>query len=415
MSPTGRSAALLAAIALAALVVGPLVAGLAALALVAVAIVDLQAVRAAPEVNRTVPHLLSRGVGAPLHVEVKAPDARRLDVRQPAPTALKLANAEGEGDLRTEVTAVRRGRHRLPALATRAEGPLGLAAWHHDAGAEEEVLVYPDMVAARRLAQLVREGRLADSELRGRGPLGSGTEFDSIREYRPDDDVRHINWRATARTGKPMTNQFRVERNRDVVFAVDCGRLMAAPLGDRNRLDVALDAVAAVALVADEVGDRCGAVAFDGELKRRVVPRRNGAEPVIRSLFDLETASTDSDYEAAFRALEGAKRSFVLVLSDLLDESAARPLLDAVPVLARRHAVVVASVTDPDLRAAVATEPRRSSDVYRAGVALDILGSRASAAARLRAAGADVVEALADDLPVACVRAYGQAKARGRA
>ena len=103
-----------------------------------------------------------------------------------------------------------------------------------------------------------------------------------MRDYLPDDDVRQVNWRATARLGRPMSNQYRVEQDRDVVLLVDAGRLAAAALpgrGDEARprgtvLDATLDAVAAVALVADEVGDRCGAIAFDREVRVALPPRR---------------------------------------------------------------------------------------------------------------------------------------------
>ena len=154
-----------------------------------------------------------------------------------------------------------------------------------------------------------------------------------------------------------MSNQYRIERDRDVVCVVDCGRLMAAPFADRTRLDAALDAAVAVAAVADELGDRCGAIAFDGEVLRSLPPRRAGARDVVSALFDLEPVPVDSDYELAFAQVRGVKRAFVLVFTDLLEESAAQPLVDALPVLARRHAVVVAGSADPDLDAAVRTEP----------------------------------------------------------
>jgi uncharacterized protein (DUF58 family) len=184
-------------------------------------------------------------------------------------------------------------------------------------------------------------------------------------------------------------------------------------LGDRTRLDAALDAVTAVALVADEIGDRVGVIAFDTEIRRRLAPRRDGGDGVVRAVFDLEPSITDSDYEHAFR-LVGSKRSFVLVVTDLLEEAAAQPLVDAVPVLARRHAVVVAGATDPDLERLVEHPPSVPADVYAASVALDVLDARTRVAALLRHAGADVVEARPDALSAACVRAYLRAKSRAR-
>jgi uncharacterized protein (DUF58 family) len=281
------------------------------------------------------------------------------------------------------------------------------------------VLVYPDLPAARRLALSVRQGTLRGQGRLTRGPLGLGTDFESVRDYLPDDDVRQINWPATARLERPMSNQYRLDEDRDVVCLVDCGRLMAAPLDPaggprRTRLDAALDAVAAVALVADEVGDRCGALAFDAELRRHLAPRRRGGSAVVRALFDLEPTTLDSDYELAFRTVGRSKRALVLVLTDLVEEGAARPLLDAVPVLARQHALVVASVADPDLVAMVRTPPTTPLDVYAASVAVEVLGARSAVAHHLAHAGAEVVEAPPDRFGAACVGAYLKMKWRAR-
>ena len=211
-----------------------------------------------------------------------------------------------------------------------------------------------------------------------------------------------------------MTNQYRLEQARDIVFLLDAGRLMAAPLGDRTRLDAALDALAAVALAADELADHCGAVAFDAEVRRHLRPRRNSGNEVVRALFDLQPRLVDSDYTHAFRLVAGGKRALVLVFSDLFDDAAARALIDAVPVIARRHAVIVASVTDPDLDRLIRHEPARLRDVYAASAALDLLDARARAATLIRGTGAQVLEAAPGLLPSACVRAYLQVKARLR-
>ena len=103
-----------------------------------------------------------------------------------------------------------------------------------------------------------------------------------------------------------------------------------------------------------------------------------------------------------------------MIFCDLLEEAAARPLVDAVPVLARRHVVIVASVRDPDLDAQLATPPATPRDVYGQAVALDVLAARARVAHGLKRAGASVLEAPAGALPAACVRAYLRAKARAR-
>ena len=419
MSPTPRAALLLAAAAALAAVVGPALAALAVAALVGAFVVDARAARRPVDVARRLPATVARGVAAELEAEVRAASgpgqsqAHRL--RQVVPPGLELDPPEGDGRLAGTLLATRRGRHLVPPVAVRSRGPLGLATWDREAGGEgAEVLAFPDVVAARRLAEAVRTGRLSAAGLRRRGPLGLGTEFERVREYVPDDDVRQVNWRATARLGRPMSNEYRVERDRDVLCVVDAGRLMASPVIDRTRLDVALDSAAAVALVADVLGDRCGTLAFDDEVRRRMAPRRGGGAAAIRLLFDLEARQRDADHELAFRIVREAKRAWVLVLTDLLEEAAARSLVAAVPVLARSHAVAVASVIDPDVAALSSAVPERPADAYAAAAAHEVLAARDRTVAQVRAAGAQIVEARPGALAAACVRAYLRAKASAR-
>jgi uncharacterized protein (DUF58 family) len=427
MSPTPRLAAFLVAAALSFLFLPPAVPALVILALMAAAAADALTVRGPPSLERSVPGILARGVPSPIAVEVDAGGAA-VRVRQPVPPDLDLDPREADGRLAATLVARRRGRHPLPAPAVRVEGRLGLGRVHHESGPDSEVLVYPDMPAAYRLVVAVRQGRFRDPGVLTRGPLGLGTDFESIRDYLPDDDIRQVNWRATARTGRPMSNQYRVEQDRSVICCIDTGRLMAAPVRapapqgrpetspsvPLTRLDAALDAAVAVALVADEVGDQAGAIAFDGAVRRRLTPRRRGGQAVVGALFDLEPTSADSDYELAFRSIGGGKRSLVIVFTDLLEEAAARSLVEAIPVLARRHHVVVAGVRDPDLDRAVRTPPVEVRDVLAASVVVEVLDARARVAAQLRRAGAEVLEAPPDALAAACVGAYLRAKARSR-
>jgi uncharacterized protein (DUF58 family) len=415
MSPAPRVAVIVAGIALLTALSSPAVGAVALVVLAGVVGADALAVRRAPEVRRHVPQHLARGVAARLRVQTERTALGRVRLRQPAPAALELEPRESDGELDATLVPRRRGHHTLAPVALRSEGPLGLGRWRHEGAGEHRVTVYPDVPAARRLALAVRQGRFREAGRLTRGPLGLGTEFESIRDYETDDDIRQVNWRATERMQRPMSNQFRVEQDREVMLLIDSGRLMAAPLGDRTRLDAAVDAAVAVALVADVLGDRAGVLAFDRETRRRLSPRRAGGHAVIRALLDLEPRAEEPDYELAFRTVEGAKRSLMMIFCDLLDESAARPLAEAVPVLARRHSVTVATVRDPDLDEVLATEPTSAHGVGAQAVALDVLGARTRVAHMLRRAGAQVVEAPAHQLAAACVTAYLRAKARGRA
>jgi uncharacterized protein (DUF58 family) len=405
----------LVAVATLAFPIGVVVPCLALAALIGIVLVDVVvASRLRPEGTRTTVPTLALRVPVPFAVSAPAPSARSARIRQPVPPELAVEPNETAGDeLVGQLMGRHRGVHRLPPAVIRTTGPIGVGSCDHRVGDGDTVTVFPDLPKARRLTAARRQGRSTD-EGRIRSRLGIGTELESIRDYAPDDDVRQINWVASARVGRPMSNQYRVEENRDLVCVVDTGRLMASPVGPVTRLDVALDAVATLAVAAEDAGDRVGALAFSAAVTRQLAPRRRGAEGVVRALFDLEPTEVESDYDRAFIALGRHKRALIALFTDLVDESASRSLLAACPVLARHHAVLIASCRDPDLTAAVSDDPHDVRDVLRSAVALDILDSRHRAASLLRSMGATVVEAAPDKLGAACVHAYLLLKQRAR-
>lgn len=422
MNPTPRMAWVVAIIAGAALVIPVRLAVLFCAIVVALAIVDAALASKRPQLTRALTSVVARGVAAPLRVSVRGTRRGRIRVRQPRTPDFTVNPAESSGGLEATLIAHRRGRHELPDVAARSTGPLGLAEWNFRGEGAATLTVFPDIPRARRIALAVRQGRFAETGRLRRGPLGIGTEFESIRDHQPDDDIRQINWLATSRAGRLMTNQFRVEQDRDVIALVDTGRLMSAPVEDQTRLDAAVDAVAALAAVSEVVGDRCGVIAFDHEVRRSTATRRLGSRAAIAAIHDLEPRPVDADYELAFRSVRNTKRALVIVFTDILDGSAADSLLRAVPVLARRHAVIVASVTDADIDriASEATEAgdqgarQPSETAWRRVVARQVLATRRDVVAHLRAADASFVEATPRHFAEAVVAAYLRLKARAR-
>ena len=403
----------MAAIGVAALILPFPVVVAGVCAAIAVGALDAWLSRDVPDLTRVVPAVLSRAVPAPIEI-VPSKATRRIRVRQPTPPDLRVEPAEQGGGLGGTIVATRRGHHTLPKVAVRSLGPLGLGQSLRRAGEEQRISVFPDMVAAHRIAAQVRTGTFTLEGRQRRGPIGLGTEFESIRAYVPGDDVRQVNWAATGRSASPMVNQWRLEQDRDVICVIDAGRLMGAPIEDRTRMDVAVDAAAAVAAVADVVGDRSGAVAFRDRILRDLPTRHRGGPDVAETIFDLEAEHVESDYLLAFQHVAARKRALVVVLTDILEESAARPLVEAMPVLARHHSVVVASPLDPDVRNAVTSADDGIEGAARAAIALDVLEARHRAVLEIQRLGAQVVECPWERFSVEVVGAYLRAKALAR-
>jgi uncharacterized protein (DUF58 family) len=245
---------------------------------------------------------------------------------------------------------------------------------------------------------------------------GRGSEFDALRTYVLGDDVRAIDWRATARSRDVVVRTWRPERDRRIVLAIDTGRASAARIGDEPRLDAALDAALLVAAVAARAGDRVGLVAADVTVRARLAA--TGGPQLLPALVDalttLEPALVETDplLLAAEVLRHGGRRSLV-VLFGSLDTGADTGLLPAARALAARHEVVAAAVADPTV---ARLQARRATldDTYAAAAAELAAADRAAVADRLRRIGVHVVDAPAGAFASRVADAYLELKAAGR-
>src|SRR5262249_40539641 len=182
---------------------------------------------------------------------------------------------------------------------------------------------------------------------------GQGSEFDSLREYVIGDDVRSIDWRATARLRDVMVRTWRPERDRQILIMLDTGRTSAGRVGGVPRLDAAMDAALLLTALASRAGDRVDLLAFDRRVRARVVgaPRSAGLSGVAQAMAGLQSELVETDAAAlGSAALTAARhRSLIVLLTDLNPAAVTEGLLPRLPLLAARHEVVVAAVADPAL------------------------------------------------------------------
>jgi uncharacterized protein (DUF58 family) len=311
----------------------------------------------------------------------------------------------------------RRGRFDVTDVVVRVEGPLGLGARQRTLRIPAVLRVHP-VFASRAEAELrINRARILEVGLRSAKGRGGGTEFDQLREYGVDDEVRRIDWAATARAGKAMVRTYRAERNQTVLLLLDNGRVMAGRVAEVPRVEHAMDAVMCLTTVATRLGDRCGLVIFDREV-RSVLPAHAGREQlgrVAEAMYALDPVLAESDYRGAFtQALARFKRrSLIVLFTDLVEQAVGESLLPALPLLVRHHLVVIAAVRDPDVTGWAARSPADVDEAYRAASATAALAERDRTIARLRGLGAVVVDAPAGELAPKLADTYLDLKARG--
>lgn len=318
----------------------------------------------------------------------------------------------------TELAPVRRGKFPMPDLTVRIEGPLGLASRQRRMPCPTTLRVLPFFRSRKDAEIKINAARIMEIGLRSARGFGAGTEFETLREYGNDDDFRRIDWRASARAGKAIVRTFRAERNQNVVILLDNGRVMAGQVDGFPRVEHTMDAAMMLCTVATRLGDKCGLVTFDTEVRSIVAASRNKNHIArhIDAMFHLEPVLAESDYVSAFgqTIARFRRRALLVVLTDLVEQAVAESLLPALPLILRTHLVVIGAVSDPVISEWASAHPTTEDEAYRTAASINALAERQRTAARLRAAGATVIDAPSTVLPGKLADEYLAMKASGR-
>lgn len=376
--------------------------------------------------HRTGDTLVRLGESAVVGLTVDNPGRRRVrgvlrDAWPPsagaAPRDVRVDVPAGERRrVETTLTPTRRGDRTAVRVTVRAYGPLGLAARQGSHTVPGTVRVLPRFAARRHLPEKL--ARLRELDGRHRAAIrGQGTEFDALREYVVGDDVRAIDWRATARRETVVVRTWRPERDRRIVIVLDTGRTSAGRVGDTPRLEWSIDAALLLGALATRAGDRVDLIAYDRRVRARVRgrPRAETLPAMVEALAPLEPELVESDAAGMVATVlrETRQRCLVVLLTDLNAAAIEEGLLPSLPVLSARHLVLLAAVADP----AVTRMARGRGDavrVYDAAAAERALAERRRITAALRRRGVEVVDAPPERLAPALADAYLALKTAGR-
>lgn len=308
-----------------------------------------------------------------------------------------------------------RGLISLGDVYLRLEGPWRLAARQAALAASGKVKSYPDLRDPSDALLLARARQEAGLTRLRR--LGEGREFDALRPYRRGDDLRTVDWKASARRAALVSREYVPEKNQAVLLLIDCGRFFVARERGRSKLDWAIEAALRLARTSLERGDAVGLIAFAAQVQAFVPPGkgRQQLRALTEAVYALQPSLEESDYGAAFDAIARAtsRRALVCTFSDLVDEDASRVLLARTAALRPKHLPLVVTLLDAELSEVAAEVPTDVEAAFARSAAGRLLRAREAAAARLRLAGATVVSAPSDALTAEAINAYLRIKARG--
>ena len=312
----------------------------------------------------------------------------------------------------------RRGREAAGSFVIDSVGPLGLGVRRGWIDLPWSIVVYPPLVSMRLRASVAQSLRRRELGRRPERQLGEGRLFESLREWVPGDDPRHIDWKATARRRKMITRQYEAERRQHVLLVMDLGRLLTAEVAGVARLDYAVQAALELAYAAAQHDDNVGVMAFADGVRHFVPPDRGyaGLKRVLDVLAVIQPTLVEPDYPGAFRylAVRNRKRALTVLFTDVIDRFASEALVANAATLRPRHVPLAVTLRNPELDALASARAASVGDAYRKAAAEELLRARDEALGFMRRSGVMVLDVAPERAAQAVVQRYLELKRRGR-
>lgn len=316
-----------------------------------------------------------------------------------------------------DITPIRRGRGSGGRMAIRRLGPLGLAWKQERRDIPWDATVFPNLTGAGLRALPSRVSRRREAGLRSIRRPGEGRLFESLREWIPGDDTRIIDWKATARRGKPIARVYEDERRQQVLIVLDAGRLLTAESAGVPRIEAAIEAALRLAHAAVEHDDDVGILVFADEIQAFTAPARGrrGLRAVLGALAAVEGRLVESDYPSAFRylAARSRKRALTVLFTDVIDRSASAALVAQTASLRPRHLPVAVTLRDPALEQMASARPATELVAFERAAAEELMLARSEALDQMRRQGVVVLDVAPGGAGEAVVQGYQHLKRRG--
>ena len=352
--------------------------------------------------------------GASLNLLVKDEAPHLFDISED--TISLTLPADSETSVSYAVTPKKRGNYQFGDVHIRYPSRFGLFSRQARIPQSMQVKVYPNLLELKKYVILARRGRFAESGLKRSKQYGEGTEFESLRDYLPDDDYRKINWKAAARVGRPITEEYEHERSQNVTIMLDCGRMMTSVIGNMSKLDYTINAALMLGYICSVKGDNVGLIAFSDNVEAYIPPRRGKQQlyGIVEALYDISPKMRQPDYEKAFKFVESKlrKRSLIVVFTDLIDAEISKTLTSYLPMLRPHHLALCITLKDTELAGLADEVPNSIEDVYQKAVAGQLLMEQQGVLNKLRQSGVLVLNVAPEDLSIATVNRYLELKGK---
>jgi uncharacterized protein (DUF58 family) len=277
--------------------------------------------------------------------------------------------------------------------------------------------VYPSFIQMRKYELMAVSNHLIDSGIKKIRRIGHTTEFEQIKEYILGDDIRTINWKATAKMSKLMVNKYQDERSQHVYSFIDMGRAMRMPFNGMTLVDYAINTSLVISNIALLKSDKPGLLAFNYKLNGFVKAERSGKQMynIMEGLYKLKTQYLETDFEhlAIFTKKNITQRSLILLYTNFESYSSLTRQIKYLKRIAKDHLLVVIFFENTELKKLQSDNSKTVEDIYTKIISEKFLFEKKLINRTLIQQGIQSIYTAPEDLNINTINKYLELKARG--
>ncbi|HEV9036770.1 MAG TPA: DUF58 domain-containing protein [Puia sp.] len=379
------------------------------------------------KVRRLLSESMSNGDSNPVHLRVDNgyPFPVRLRIIDELPDQLQERNFSLDADLKPGETRdldyvlrpKERGEYVFHNINVFIRSPFGLLIRRKIVEAEMTVRVLPSYQELKKFELLAASQNLADSGVKRIRKLGHSLEFEQIKEYVTGDDIRNLNWKATARKGgQLMVNTFTDEKSQQIYCLIDKGRVMKMPFDGMTLLDYAINATLVLSRVALIRQDKAGLLTFSDQIATFLPAGRMSTQMshILEILYNQKTHWQETDFEKAYALVRAriTQRSLIVLFTNFESLAGLRRQLPYIRAIARKHLLMVVFFENTELQQIRDTEARDIEDIYIKTIADKFAYEKRLMVKELNQHGIATILTTPQHLTVHAVNKYLEIKAR---
>lgn len=379
------------------------------------------------QANRILPEKLSNGDENLIEINlvnrfqfaisIKIIDELPIQWQQRDFKILSIVKPSEEKKFTYNVRPTERGEYHFGNLNIFSKTVLGLAERRQQFSAEALVPNYPSFLQLKKYDFIAFSNRLKFFGLKKIRRLGHTMEFEQIKEYVSGDDIRNINWKATAKKNELMVNQFQDEKSQPIYSVIDKGRVMKMPFKGLSLLDYAINATLVISNIALKKQDKAGMFTFSRKLEDRVVAQRRSSQMnlILEALYNVNTDFSESDFSRLYVDIKRhvKQRSLLLLYTNFETMDALHRQLPYFQAINKTHLLVVIFFENTELKAFTDKKAATTREIFEKTIAEKFRYEKKLIVNELHKYGIQTILTAPEDLTVNTINKYLEIKARG--